>query len=326
MEKLQTAESSLHWGRTALFNSHIDKKTAAYLEDRLMENPKDELARATLIGYYSGKQRPAKEVELKRIRHILWTLENAPDCGLGRTPYLAISQRKFPKEWNMAQSIILQQIKRKETSPDTAADLAHFFSKVNPSLAAGILREMHERVKDKTSNAFWLASVLWSWGRASKDQQKLVEATAYMKVYCAESSEHAHLDRRFWLASYALGSAQYDLAREVSEEMLLRCPTDSQSVHTAHTVLGTLALKRNDVQTAIAHLRLAGKVGESPRLCSYGPMMQLARALLKVGYQSEVCDYLLDCKQFWTMGHRQIEHWLGQIDEGKQPRLRGDDI
>ena len=132
-------------------------------------------------------------------------------------------------------------------------------------------------------------------------------------------------DQRTWLVIFAFDAGQHALASTTCSQMLKDNATNNQSVHVAHIVLGRIALKDKDMTKAVEHLKLAGKVGSSPRLSSYGPMMSLAQSLLEAGQKDAVIEYLTDCKRFWDMGRRNLAKWIGQIQAGDLPILVGDD-
>ncbi len=107
--------------------------------------------------------------------------------------------------------------------------------------------------------------------------------------------------------------------------MLSRNLEDNQSAHVAHIVLGRIVFNEKNIPAAVEHLISAGRVGTSPRLCSYGPMMKLAQELLESGRKGPVVAFLTDCKSFWDMGRENLSYWIQQIENGEIPTLEGDD-
>ena len=76
------------------------------------------------------------------------------------------------------------------------------------------------------------------------------------------------------------------------------------AVHDAHNILGRVALRRGDVESAKKHLIQAGKTIGSPQLNSFGPSMVLAKELLEKGESGTVLVYLDLCEAFLGNGSR----------------------
>ena len=93
------------------------------------------------------------------------------------------------------------------------------------------------------------------------------------------------------------------------------------AIHLGHTVLGLLALNDQDPGTAITELHASGQTPGSPQLNSFGPTMQLAKALLKLGYVEPVLAYIEHCRAFWEMGGTWLDLWERKIREGHVPNF-----
>jgi hypothetical protein len=59
----------------------------------------------------------------------------------------------------------------------------------------------------------------------------------------------------------------------------------------------------------------------SPQLNSFGPTMQLAKALLRAGETRAVLNYLAQCRVFWTAGKTWLDLWEAKIHEGQVPNF-----
>jgi hypothetical protein len=94
-----------------------------------------------------------------------------------------------------------------------------------------------------------------------------------------------------------------------------------QGTHKAHTVLGRIALRKGDVDSAGRHLLAAGDIKGGITLDSFGPSMVLAKELLEVGKQNVVMVYLAQCKKFWPRGEKQLSEWINDIRRGDTPRF-----
>lgn len=316
-----------HWGMQALSGSSISQEEAAQLEERLTLDAFDYSARATLLGYYSSGRAKSKVAARNRIKHILWTVEHAPECGLGGTPYLHISKSLDAQAYQKEKELLLHQCERFKTDAAVLADLAWVLSHDEPDIALQYLREAHSIAEQKKKHqvAFWLSTHLHKVGRLNKDQAKLTEAVVFMQEVVAERQPNPQFDFRFWLAKMAYDSEQTTLAAQISNDMIADNNENGQATHVAHIVLGSIAFKEGNIPSAVDHLLHAGRANSSPRLCSYGPMMKLAQDLLECGERDAVVQYLTDCKNFWECGKRKLPKWIREIEAGKTPALRGDD-
>lgn len=313
------------WIMHCVLETKITKADAEILEERIKNNEYDIEARALLLGYYSRRTRAAKADSIKRNQHILWVLENAPDCGLGLTPFLYISKSTHPEDFEKAKKLLLEQCENFKHDPVVLTDLSAVMRFEEPEIAITLLRQAHRALPQGSTTIFILASTLYALGRQNNDLAALNESVEFMQKVVEANEPTPLFDQRTWLVIFAIDAGRHDLASTTCSQMLKDNATNNQSVHVAHIVLGRLALKDKDMSKAIEHLKLAGKVGSSPRLSSYGPMMSLAQSLLEAGQKDAVLEYLTDCKRFWDVGRRDLAKWIGQIHAGELPILVGDD-
>lgn len=126
-------------------------------------------------------------------------------------------------------------------------------------------------------------------------------------------------------AAFHLG--RFFEAKQFAERALALAPTFQDNwnygnaIHLGHTVLGLLALNNQDTLTAISELYASGQTPGSPQLNSFGPTMQLAKALLKVGQVEPVLAFIEDCRSFWEMGDAWLALWERRIHEGHVPNF-----
>jgi tetratricopeptide (TPR) repeat protein len=93
------------------------------------------------------------------------------------------------------------------------------------------------------------------------------------------------------------------------------------AIHAGRTVLGLLALRQGNSQLAVQELHKAGATPGSPQLDSFGPTMQLAKALLRAGESKAVLAYLEQCRVFWKMGEPWLTIWEERIRAGGVPNF-----
>lgn len=126
-------------------------------------------------------------------------------------------------------------------------------------------------------------------------------------------------------AAFHLG--RFSEAREFAKRGLALAPLFHENwnygnaIHVGHTVLGLIALNDGDEITAIAELVASGETSGSPQLNSFGPTMQLAKALLRGGYAEPVLGYLEQCRAFWEMGGVWLSLWERKVRDGSVPNF-----
>jgi outer membrane lipoprotein-sorting protein len=121
------------------------------------------------------------------------------------------------------------------------------------------------------------------------------------------------------LARVALAAENFEKADAYANEALQMRRNDGDAVHDGNMVLGMIAIHQGNVQQAKYYLIESGKSKGSPVLGSFGPKMILAKALLDKGEYDTVLQYLVDCREFWTMGVQRIDDWMATIKAGRAP-------
>jgi outer membrane lipoprotein-sorting protein len=135
----------------------------------------------------------------------------------------------------------------------------------------------------------------------------------------------AGVDRSFavpQLAKAALKAGALDKAATYAHD-LLRSPSSDpmygQALYDGNMVLGMVALHQGDVPEARRYLLESAKTKGSPVLDSFGPNMQLAKALLEKGERDAVLEYFESCRSFWSMGAQQLDAWTATVRRGGVP-------
>ncbi|MHA2904257.1 hypothetical protein ACW9FB_17465 [Ralstonia mannitolilytica] len=154
-------------------------------------------------------------------------------------------------------------------------------------------------------------------GRAPEKLAKLAGAQS-------EDEAFVHLPGA---ATAAFHLGQFPDAKLHAERALTLAPRYRNSwnygntVHLGHTVLGLLALNAGDVSRAVTELHASACIEGSPQLNSFGPTMQLAKALLREGQVGPVLAYLERCRSFWEMGGAWLDIWERKIRAGQVPNF-----
>ncbi|CAN7575796.1 MULTISPECIES: hypothetical protein [unclassified Variovorax] len=125
----------------------------------------------------------------------------------------------------------------------------------------------------------------------------------------------------------AFNLERYDLAEQLARSLLdlatsfERNWNHGNAIHFAHTVLGLLAVRQDELLLGIQELKASGETSGSPQLGSFGPSMQLAKELLKHGEFGSVLSYFQQCRVFWKMGGAWLDIWERKVRAGSVPNF-----
>ena len=109
---------------------------------------------------------------------------------------------------------------------------------------------------------------------------------------------------------------------EELEQLALKSKKDwnyGNAVQDFNIVLGRLALKSGDSETAKKRLLAAGHSPGSPQMDSFGPNMTLARDLLAKGEKTTVIEYFGLCRNFWKMDRGRLDQWKKDVQQNRIP-------
>lgn len=158
-------------------------------------------------------------------------------------------------------------------------------------------------------------------------QLAAARAPAALEEMEAAKTEAEFFSSRPGATLAAMHLARYAQAEELAHETLKLAPAYKSNwnygnaIHSAHTVLGLVALQNGDVQLALEELKKSGETPGSPQLDTFGPTMQLAKALLQRGETAAVLGYLQQCRAFWAMGTAWLDTWEEKINSGRIPNF-----
>jgi hypothetical protein len=116
-----------------------------------------------------------------------------------------------------------------------------------------------------------------------------------------------------------------DEAHRYAQELLELAPrfhgdwNYGNAIHDGHMVLGRLAIRNNDVETAKHELLLAGATPGSPQLNSFGPNVSLAKDLLERKETDTVVEYFALCAKFWELEKGNLKRWTILAKAGEMP-------
>lgn len=114
-------------------------------------------------------------------------------------------------------------------------------------------------------------------------------------------------------------------AKSFAEELEQLAPKNTKdwnygnAVQDFNIVLGRLALKSGDTETAKKRLIAAGNSPGSPQMDTFGPNMTLAKELLAKDERATVLEYFELCRKFWEMQRGKLDEWKKEVEAGRTP-------
>lgn len=158
----------------------------------------------------------------------------------------------------------------------------------------------------------------------TREEEKYLATVASLKPHEAAAPSMAKSQAWLQALRWAFHAGHFEEAARYSHELLAMEASaslpdhGSNRIHEAHTFLGLVALKRNDVAEAGRHLLAsAEQAPPTPTLTSFGPRKQLARQLALAGQWEVVARYLALCERFWPT--ETLRAWQAQVQERRVP-------
>jgi hypothetical protein len=183
-------------------------------------------------------------------------------------------------------------------------------------------RALHKMVADPVHEAQTSLRLLdegyrqWERDPPADELVALMGRAHHQRVLMEAALLAGHLERAADLAKSVIS-----LEQEISGRR--RRHDSSFEIHSAHIVLGHVALQTGDLAAAQRHLLAAADVsGRDPVLRTYGPDLELAQALLEEGLRESVLEYLKTWRRKrWTVGRELLDWWIDQISQARPARV-----
>lgn len=159
------------------------------------------------------------------------------------------------------------------------------------------------------------------------DDQQRETASAAMEQFEQAYKLSDELDRDAmlpYLGKVAFAGGETEKAKKYANMMLDETGANKDwnsgnKIHSGHLLLGQIALAEGNVDQAKERLLKAARTKGSPQLNSFGPNMQLAKALLEEGETEAVLECFELCRDFWSMGEKQLDAWETAVAAGDVP-------
>lgn len=312
--------------REAMSGARLSEEEVGKLESQVAASPGDVAARIRLLGYYflharTGESRAALQ------GHVLWLIRNRPDAPILGTPYGHLDAILDGSAYEEGKAAWMEQVDREPKNAERLG-LAASYLLLHDGVEAERLYQRAAAVDP--GNPEWTRALghLYSLGMSHKPAEER-QRTAKLAVDAYERSlgniqeAEARQDILPELAKAALDAGETAKARGYAEELLKATNRESwnygNAIHHGHLILGRIALREGDLNTAKEQLLAAGDTPGSPQLDSFGPNMVLAKELLEKGEKQAVLEYFKRCGSFWKKGD--LETWTREVQDGKIPEF-----
>lgn len=133
----------------AMLGGLLPTASAKALEKVLKFNPRDVVSRARLLGHYWKHYEQtgvADELDQeqcrKRVDHIMWFIENAPDCIFAGDYYLSCNPNKDADNFRKVRCAWEAQLKARPDCTQSRVNFALFLLNHDPNVAADLLLEI----------------------------------------------------------------------------------------------------------------------------------------------------------------------------------------
>lgn len=126
-------------------------------------------------------------------------------------------------------------------------------------------------------------------------------------------------------AKAAFRAGQVEAAQSYARELLQMAPAYTRerdygdAIYDGYSVLGRVALDRDNVALARQYLMNAATTPGSPSLSRNGPNMMLAKELLEKGQAPAVLRFLILCREFWKQDGGRLTAWSDAIRNHETP-------
>lgn len=288
----------------------------------------------------------------KRVESILRFIHNNPRDGFCRTPYVQIDPKKSKEGYEKVKKIWDMLLRENAGDAVIAQGAANCYCCENIDLSKQVLQSLldddpmqaelwldlgrystdaNERLtyfklarkygSDQPNLPVWILTTALELYDYETVDVMVNELLAFMKSARKEYGEKLDCldkpDDRWDEALQATGDRK-------SASTLVRAITMyAEYKHYVHTALGHIALRKNDVESAIKHLSESGHVVSTPRLSSYGPSFSLAKKLCEQKKWEAVEEYLERCSQFWD--NDKLPNWISMVKVHKVPDFESQD-
>jgi tetratricopeptide (TPR) repeat protein len=234
------------------------------------------------------------------------------------------SLRDLPDDAEGNAQILALWRKNVESRGDDLAVLKNaerFFFGKDPATADRLIHQISEREPNNREWADELAQLYRMFGIPSQhiDDRAQRAVEAYGRVLALTRNPAAREALAGDMAAAAFRMGDFTGAAELAKIHLRG--NDRSAPQRANTVLGRIALRSGDTQTAKQYLLNSSQPEAGKDVSFSGPTMVLAKELLEQGEREAVLQYLENCILLWPRGENVLQFWIADIKNGKIPNF-----
>jgi tetratricopeptide (TPR) repeat protein len=320
----------------------------ASLESEVEKNPTSEAPRERLLEALSAD--PERFDDPRRFELMEWFLQHNPRHSICSTPFMRVNPESARGAYGKLKARWLALVTDAPADPQLVRGAAAFVAAESLEEGRRLLRAALAQKPDDAK--LWL-----DLGRMSQDPrerlaafekardagERLPNLLVWIATTSFEAGDYAKAERataelmqlvddaraRFGdkLDWPERGAEFWSRAREAcANDEAAHELTDAHSQHAyrkhwAHTVLGLLAARNDDLDRAVWHLRGSADVRPEYRLSSYGPSLDLVRQICMGGRWEEGLEYLRAWEKTWD--HPRLREWMAALRERRLPEADG---
>ena len=286
-------------------------------------------SRLQLLGYYSRRSISKKHLRKPHQELAIWFIRNYPDSATAGDHASHVMGSMNPLGYVKAREIWLEQTNAYDGNVAILMNAADFFLQDDREEAEKLLMKAQALEPDNADVTKKLAQVYQLSGIASgilgksiseSREQNEKAMTQYERALGQIKEGPGRTPLVINIAKTAFQLEQMDKAKNFADRLLKNYSNDGDAVHAGNTLLGLIALKAGEIETANKYLIESGKTKGSPVLGSFGPSMVLANALLEKGQKDTVLKYFELCEKFWNKPFaNKLEQWKAAIASDVTP-------
>lgn len=297
------------------------------LEAKIATDDDEYDSRVKLLGYYFRKQFRSDEAAKAHQELAIWMIENHSASEILGNPETRVNEYVNKEGYARAKALWLKNVETHSDNPQVYASAAAFFLFSDRSKAEVYLKKAQSL---EPKNPKWTSQLaqFYKLGLSQLNGQERKQTAAKALTEFEKSfALLPGLQRQYLLtnmAKTAFEAEQYEKAEKFSKQLLVSTKVNNDwntgnAIHHGNQVLGRIALKNDDLESAKSYLLASGKTPGSPQLNSFGPNMTLAQELLEQGKKEAVLKYFDLCGNFWN--NDKLKTWKQQVTDGETPEF-----
>jgi hypothetical protein len=317
----------------------------ARLESEVEKNQTSEAAREKLLEALSAD--PERFDDPRRFELIEWFLEHNPRNSLCTTPFMRVNPETAPEAYGKLKARWLALVADAPADLQLARGAAAFVAAESLDEGKRLLKAAiahkpddaklwldlgrmsqdpgerlaaFEKARDAGETLpnllVWIAKTSFEAGQYEKSQLaagELMQLVDEARAHFGDKLDWPERGAEFWKRARSVAADD-----EAASELVDAHSQHSYRKHWAHTVLGLLACRNDDVDRAVSHLRASADVRPEYRLSSYGPSLDLVREVCARGRWDEGLKYLRVWEDAWD--DPRLREWIAAVEEHRIPK------